>query len=136
MLTLVYSNGSIALTPRAEPTMTTEWALTLEGRAVVGDRNWKPTNMRVPCIYVPTSSDPTTAHEQVMSHLLSLYPALREAVRLDMAIGGNTYTRVLRPGGALLVRRYAVNRVEYELELLPAEDCWRDTSNNPVWGWF
>lgn len=136
MLTLVYSSGSIALTPRAEPTMTTEWAVSLEGRKAVGDRYWRPTNLRVPCIYVPTATDPTTAHEQVMSHLLSLYPALRQAVRLDMMVDGSTYQRVLRPGGSLRVRRYAVNRVEYELELLPTEDCWRDASNNPVWGWF
>ncbi len=136
MLTLIYSGGSMLLTPKAEPTMVQEWALTLEARAVVGDRNWKPTNLQVPCIYVATSPDLTAAHEQVMSHLLSLYPALRQAVRLDMVVGGNTYTRILRPGGALLVKKYTVNRVEYNLELLPAEDCWRNSGNSPVWGWF
>lgn len=136
MLTLVYSSGSIPLTPKAEPTMTQEWALTLEGRKAVGDRNWKPTNLRVPCVYVATSPDPTAAHEEVMAHLLSLYPALREAVLLDMVVDGSTYHRVLRPGGSLRVRRYAVNRVEYDLELLPAEDCWRDSGNSPVWVWF
>ena len=136
MLTLVYSGGSMPLTPKAEPTMAQEWALTLEARAVVGDRNWKPTNLRVPCVYVATSPDPTAAHEELQAHLLSLYPAIRQVVRLNMVVGGNTYTRVLRPGGALLVKRYAVNRVEYDLELLPAEDCWRDAGNSPVWGWF
>ncbi|MCX7851133.1 hypothetical protein [Thermus sp.] len=136
MLTLVHSGGSISLTPKAEPTMTTEWALTLEARAVVGDRNWKPTNLRVPCVYVATSPDPTAAHEQIMDHILSLYPAIRQAVRLDMVVGGNTYTRTVRPGGSLLVKRYTTNRVEYDLELLPAEDCWRNSGNSPVWGWF
>lgn len=38
MLTLVYSGGSMPLTPKAEPTMAQEWALTLKARAVVGDR--------------------------------------------------------------------------------------------------
>lgn len=132
-MTLVYGspNQSISLRVRSESGLTLERAATLQTPQAVADYpNLQP--LRLSCVYAPANPDPTLGLEETMSHLITLGAALRDAVRLDATLGGQTYTRTLRPGGLIRVQRLQVGVAEYELELFPGEPWWRDTGGNPV----
>lgn len=133
-MTLVYgtSNQSLPLRPKAEPRLVLERAYTLEGSTVVGDGLVNPQPLRLVCVRYPSVADPVQGVEETMSHLITLGAAIRQAVRLEVVLDGSTYTRTLRPGGRLLVRRFQAGVAEYELELLPGEAWWRGAGNTPV----
>lgn len=137
-MTLVYGspNQTIALTVLNNANLSLERAATLDGNRVVGDGLNPPTPLRLSCVYAPANPDPTLGLEETMSHLITLGAALRSAVRLDASLGGVTYTRALRPGGTLRVRRVQAGIAEYELELLPGEPWWRDAGGNPCLLWL
>lgn len=136
-MVLIYGNPnqSIALRVRNEPNLTLQRVATLEGGQVVGDSYALPEPIRLSCVYTPTNADPVLGLEEAMAHLLALGAALRDAVRLDATLEGTTYTRSLRPGGTLRVRRLAGGVAEYELELLPGEPWWRDGGGAPYLLW-
>ncbi|RTH00923.1 hypothetical protein CSW50_10050 [Thermus scotoductus] len=133
-MTLIYGspNQSISLRVRGEANLTLERAATLEGNQVLGDGLNFPTTLRLSCVYAPTNAIPALGLEETMAHLIALGAAIRQAVRLEVSIDGATYTRALRPGGTLRVRRLQAGVAEYELELLPGEPWWRGPGNTPV----
>jgi len=132
-MTLVYgSNEFVALRPRAEANLTLERAYTLAEARVVGDGYALPRPITLRCVYAPSSADPVLGVEETMAHLITLGAAIRDAVRLEASLGGSTYTRTLRPGGKLTLRRLKAGVAEYDLELLPGEPWWRRPDNAPV----
>ncbi|WP_243028569.1 hypothetical protein [Thermus albus] len=136
-MTLIYGspNQSISLRVRSESGLTLERAATLQTPQAVADYpNLQP--LRLSCVYAPANPDPTLGLEETMSHLITLGAALREVVRLDASLEGVTYTRVLRPGGTLRVRRFQAGIAEYELELLPGEPWWRNAGGTPYLLWL
>ena len=137
-MTLIYGypNQSISLRVRSESGLTLERAATLDGNRVVGDGLNPPIPLRLSCVYAPANPDLILGLEETMSHLITLGAALRAVVRLDASLGGVTYTRALRPGGTLRVRRLKAGIAEYELELLPGEPWWRDAGGAPYLLWL
>ena len=137
-MTLFYGspNKTVTLKVPNQANLTLERAATLVGNRVVGDGLNPPTSLRLSCVYAPANPDPTLGLEETMSHLITLGAALRVVVRLDAFLEGVTYTRVLRPGGTLRVRRLKAGIAEYELELLPGEPWWRDAGGSPYLLWF
>ena len=136
-MTLIYGspNQSISLRVRSESGLTLERAATLRTPQAVADYpNLQP--LRLSCVYAPANPDPTLGLEETMSHLITLGAALREVVRLDASLEGVTYTRTLRPGGTLRIRRLKAGIAEYELELLPGEPWWRDGAGTPYLLWI
>lgn len=136
-MTLFYGspNRAIALKVRNQANLSLERVATLDGNLVLGDGLNPLTPLRLSCVYVPANPDPTLGLEETMNHLITLGAALREVVRLDASLGGVTYTRALRPGGTLRVRRVKAGIAEYELELLPGEPWWRDAGGTPYLFW-
>lgn len=137
-MTLFYGspNRTLTLKVRNQANLSLERAATLDGNRVVGDGLNPPTPLRLSCVYAPTNPDPTLGLEETMSHLITLGAALRAVVRLDVSLEGATYTRALRPGGTLRVRRLQAGIAEYELELLPGDPWWRDAGGNPCLLWL